>query len=177
MTWQPRTLKLAFRGTVESRGDANALLKSPADYVLVARGYLRLCLMACPDGCGETVVVNLDPKAGPAWRLYKTRRGMSLFPSVWRDTGCRSHYVVWNDRILLFGGDHEPVAPAEVDPQLVERVALAIRGRGELGFRELADELEEIPWAVLDALQALVSAGRATRGLARGTFRSRRQVE
>jgi len=174
MTWGSRTIALVRRGTVESRGDANPLLRSPGDYVLVFRGFLRLALMACPDGCGEAVVVNLDPNAGPAWRLYSTKRGMTLYPSVWRDTGCRSHFIVWNDRVLLFGGDDDAVAGPDVDPALVERVAVALNQGGEISFRDIAENLDEIPWAVLDACEALVSAGRAKKGSRRGSFRARR---
>jgi hypothetical protein len=57
-----------------------------------------------PRGCGEVFPINLDPRAGPAWRLYSDpRRGVSLYPSVWRESGCESHYVIWRNRIYLFG--------------------------------------------------------------------------
>jgi len=167
------TIPLVLRGTVESRGDANPLLQEPGDYVLVRRGQLRLALLSCPDGCGETVVVNLDARAGKAWRFYSTRRGASLYPSVWRDTGCQSHFIVWNDRILLFGSN-DLESTSEVDEALARRVVGALAGRVDVDFRDLADELVEVPWEVLETCNGLVDRRLVRKGSARGTFSASR---
>ena len=74
------------------------ILHEPGEAVLVSRGHDRLLVMRCPCACGDDIIVNLDREAGPAWVLYQRRRGTSLYPSVWRDTGCGSHFVVWEDR-------------------------------------------------------------------------------
>ena len=75
-----------FHGVVSSRGDAAGYLKVPGDAALVERGRPRLLLLACPCGCGEQLPVNLDGRAGPAWRYYKNERtGLTLYPSVWRE--------------------------------------------------------------------------------------------
>src|SRR5579871_3984234 len=98
------TSKLHFLGAVSTRGEAAGYLASPGDAVLVERGRPRLLLLACPCGCGEHFPINLDDRAGRAWRFYKHQpSGISIFPSVWRESGCRSHYVIWRDKILLFG--------------------------------------------------------------------------
>src|ERR1700722_8970214 len=100
-----RASQLHLMGVVSSRGEASAYLKAPGDAVLVERGRPRLLLLSCPCGCGEHFPINLDPRAGPAWRLYRNRTGaITLYPSVWRESGCYSHYIIWRDRILLFGG-------------------------------------------------------------------------
>jgi hypothetical protein len=56
--------------------------------------------MRCPDGCGETLVVNLDPRAGKAWKLDMRTGKATLYPSVWRDGGCGSHFIVWRGDVL-----------------------------------------------------------------------------
>jgi hypothetical protein len=57
-------------------------------------------VLSCPCGCGDEISVNLDPRTGPAWRTYQTARGFTLFPSIWRESGCKSHFIIWEDRIL-----------------------------------------------------------------------------
>jgi hypothetical protein len=47
-------------GDAEYRDQAEATLSQPGDASLVLRGRPRAIVMACPDGCGETLVVNLD---------------------------------------------------------------------------------------------------------------------
>lgn len=60
--------------------------------------------MHCPCGCGDVLELMLIPEARPRWRLSIDRKQRpTLSPSVWRDTGCRSHFwlrqgrVVWCD--------------------------------------------------------------------------------
>src|SRR4051812_40038452 len=108
---------IRFRAEVEHRHDGDTLLQTPGDAVLVQRGRPRSLLIACPDGCGETLVVNLDPRAGKAWRIYRKGAVISLSPSVWRDGGCESHFIVWRSHILWcdsrFGAENrEPVYDA-----------------------------------------------------------------
>src|SRR5438105_3352414 len=95
--------EIRLRAEVQHRHEGDALLKSPGDAVLVNRGRPRSLLIACPDGCGETLVVNLDQRSGPAWRFYRHASGVSLSPSVWREGGCESHFIVWRGRIIWCG--------------------------------------------------------------------------
>ena len=78
---------LTIRGEAEYRDQVELVLKDPGDAALVRRGVLRSILICCPDGCGETLVVNLDPRAGKAWRIDTRGGGTTLYPSVWRDGG------------------------------------------------------------------------------------------
>lgn len=152
-----RTLR--FRGTVENRDQANSLLEQPGDGVTVVRGRPRSFVMACPDGCGAVLTVNLDPRAGKAWRIYARDR-MSLYPSVWRDGGCGAHFIVWKDRILWFDGnadaDYSPRYDPEIEPAVVARLDDTPRSANEI-----ADDLNEIPWEVDRALNHLRLTGRA----------------
>lgn len=89
------------RGTTEYRDEANVLLEKPGDAVLVERGVPRSLVMRCPDGCGETLTINLDRRAGKAWRMHAEKNAtLSLYPSVWKADGCRSHFVVRQSRII-----------------------------------------------------------------------------
>src|SRR6266478_332599 len=116
---------------VPTRGEASAYLKAPGDAVIVERGRPRLLMLSCPCGCGEELPINLDARAGPAWRLYRNRRtGMSLFPSVWRESGCESHFVVWGDKIFLFGQyeeDEDMMETSSLQTDSGEPLADAVR--------------------------------------------------
>lgn len=161
-----------LKATVERLSDGVAHLKQPGDMILVERGVERLLVFRCPDGCGDTVPVNLDPRAGPPWRLYRRRGRNTLFPSVWRLEGCRAHFILWNDRIYWSGADSFEEAASN---ELLASVRAALTRERFRPFVEIASELNEIPWAILVACKDLVRAGHAEegRGDAKGQFRSR----
>lgn len=55
----------------------------------------------CPCGCGDTIELLLLSNVKPRWDilldeyLYPT-----LTPSVWKTTGCKSHFWVRNGKII-----------------------------------------------------------------------------
>lgn len=160
---------LNLRGTVQSRSDAGSLLVAPGDAVLVSRGGQdRLLVLVCPCGCGERFPVNLDPRAGPAWRRYTSRDGAcSLFPSVWRKGGCNAHYIVWRDRILLFGHGSEhrssPV-PGVNWSSLEAKVLSQLPPDRHESFVVVAELLGEVPWDVAEACRRLTWRSLAEEG-------------
>lgn len=163
MTKPARSVQL--RGEAEYRDQGESLLQKPGDAVVVCRGALRSVLMSCPDGCGETLVVNLDPRAGKAWRLDTRGGNVTLFPSVWREGGCGSHFIVWRGKILwcdrFMDGNVEPA----YDGVLLERrVLTALRKNSLRSTEEIAAELDEIAWEVMRAGHALVRRGLAVSG-------------
>ena len=168
---------ISLKAELGSRAGASSYLKVAGDAVLIQRGIPRWLLLRCPCGCGEEVPVNLDPRAGKAWRMYRgLSTGLSLFPSVWRDTGCQSHFIIWRDSILMIGtGYGRAYTPRDsLDFLPLARRVLEAWPRGHLvSYVDVADALQEIPWDVQEACQALVKAGdlvQAT-GSRRGWFR------
>jgi hypothetical protein len=173
--------RISLKAEVGSRVGAAELLRAPGDAVLVQRGRPRWLLLRCPCGCGEEIPVNLDARAGKAWRLYRgAATGLTLFPSVWRDTGCQSHFIVWRDRILMLDFDRGlGVSPRDsLDLATLSRRVLDVWPSGRLvSYVEVADALQEIPWDVLEACRNLVRGGSLLEGAGeqRGTFcRARR---
>lgn len=156
-----------MRGEVEYRDEADSLLKEPGDAVLVKRGQPRALVMRCPDGCGETLAVNLDPRAGKAWRLDTRRGGATLYPSVWREGGCGSHFIVWRGRILWCDRFERDNVEPPYDPALEEIVYHLLDASRLRSAEELADELDELPWEVSRAGRRLVQRGYAEAGLGR----------
>jgi hypothetical protein len=176
-----RVQPFRLRGTVASHGDALALIQAAGDAALVKRGRLRSLTLVCPCGCGDHLTINLDCRSGPAWRYYMLDDSSTLFPSVWRETGCRSHFIIWGDRIYLFGMEEGDEA-LEGDVRwpsvggVSGRVAIERLSRDTLeGPDEIADRLGLLPWEVLLLCRSLVEQGVAIEGVGvdRGRFRRR----
>lgn len=163
-----RTEKILYVGTVEHHHEAVARLVHGGDTALVHRGCDRSLVMSCPDGCGSVITINLDNRVGPAWRRYGSLDHISVFPSVWRETGCRAHFIVWRGTVDWLKGSWWK--PSE---DLVARVRWALPTDGYGDYTLLAQQLAEIPWDVLAACRVLVNRHQAAEGLGnkRGAFR------
>jgi len=166
-----RAKAISFKGQVSHRHEANTLLTEPGATVLVHRGVDRSVAMACPDGCGEQLTINLDSRAGPAWRHYGDGATLSLFPSVWRDTGCGSHFIVWRSKIYWCDWHDEFEVPSD---EVVKRT-LELLTDQLVSYVAIADQLGLVPWAVLSACNRLCRSGLAEtgKGKQQGQFRRR----
>lgn len=165
-----RASQVNFLGVVARFSEAMAKLRKPGDYVAVVRGVPRAIVMSCPDGCGETLTVNLDRRVGPAWRKYDRDGQLTVYPSVWRESGCRAHFIIWKDQILWCGSSEYSVA--EADDRLLARVFARLSSSSYVHYEVIADALDVNPWEVYWACKDLVRAGRAERGK-EGTFRAK----
>ena len=155
-----RVNRIAMKGEVTHRHLADEVLRTPGDAVLVRRGLLRSMVMICPDGCGEVLTVNLDGRAGKAWRYFDRDGDVSLFPSVWRDTGCESHFILWRSRIYWCDWNEELDIPMN---EVIVQVRSALGTQLE-SYTSIADRLELVPWAVLSACGKLRREGVAVEG-------------
>jgi hypothetical protein len=69
-------------------------------YVLTEDGLPWEAAMICPCGCGATLHMNLLADERPRWHYSHTGRGYpTLRPSVWRQVGCRAHFVLREGRV------------------------------------------------------------------------------
>jgi len=75
-------------------------------YVVGEGGHAWYAVLACPCGCGATVHLSLLDGDRPRWALTEHDDGTAtLWPSVWRNRGCRSHFFVRRGRIAWCNGD------------------------------------------------------------------------
>lgn len=164
-----RAQRIIWRGTAPSHAAAAELLRGTGDVSLIERARPRWLLMKCPCGCGEVISLNVDAGAGPAWRLYWRGSDLSVFPSVWKESGCESHFIVWRGRIDWLGSDLAEPARDE----LKSAVKRLLRPRTFVSYADVADALLEIPWDVLQACRELVREGTVVegRGEQRGSFK------
>lgn len=57
-------------------------------------------LFQCPCGCRDVITLSLQKTHRPHWSLSKSENNRPiLYPSVWRDTGCLSHFWIHDGRI------------------------------------------------------------------------------
>jgi hypothetical protein len=77
-------------------------------YIIGENGHLWFAAMICPCGCGQTLHMRLVSDARPRWTMDLDENGYpSLFPSVWRQIGCRSHFFLTHGRIRWCRSDPE----------------------------------------------------------------------
>ena len=148
---------LTLRALVNSRDEARELVAKPGDAALIVRGIPTSIVLGCPCGCGDQLTINLDPRSGPAWRFFESEGKITLYPSVWRESGCRSHFVVWRNTILLFGQDD---FSRHRNRRLETRLYRRLRDGRPHHFADLADALNELPWSVLVACENLARDGK-----------------
>jgi len=132
--------------TTEYRDAAEGALEAPGDASLVLRARPRSIVMACPDGCGETLVINLDSRADKAWRHDMRGGGLTLFPSVWRDGGCKSHFIVWRGHILWCDRFEEGNREPPYDATMETAVLGALNTHQPRSAVEIADAIDELVW-------------------------------
>ena len=61
----------------------------------------QYAVFLCPCGCGRRIELNLNPESTPRWKLQWHLLGtVSLSPSVWRRSGCWSHFFLKHNKIL-----------------------------------------------------------------------------
>ena len=58
-------------------------------------------VMSCPCGCGSAIHLNLLPGASPRWDIEDHGdRAVTVCPSIWRTSGCRSHFFIREGRVV-----------------------------------------------------------------------------
>jgi hypothetical protein len=99
--------RTAFTGldVCERHSEARATVEADRGALaLVHRGDMaRAAVFHCPCGCGDVLVINLDARTPHAWRHRLEKGKLTLMPSVWRDTGCESHFVLWESQVYWCG--------------------------------------------------------------------------
>jgi hypothetical protein len=157
-----RANKIYFRGKVERRDAAAPLLIHSGDFAIVERRKPRLIVLRCPCGCGDDLLINVDKRVGPAWRYYRNQYGMSLYPSYWRDSACRSHFIIWNNHLYWCSGwETEQSDQWSVSVDVENAVLAELPDDAFTKYYDVAEALELIPWEVLQACRQLIFKGLA----------------
>lgn len=79
-------------------------LKKHRVYLVREDGQLWQVAMLCPCGCSAVIQLCVLPDSRPNWSVtLHADRTVTLCPSVWRTTGCRSHFFLRCGRIDWVG--------------------------------------------------------------------------
>jgi Family of unknown function (DUF6527) len=69
-------------------------------YLIGENEYLWIAGTVCPCGCGAFLQMALVPEGHPRWTATSHWDGTtSLYPSVWRQKGCRSHFFLRHGKV------------------------------------------------------------------------------
>lgn len=75
-------------------------VKDKVIYIVGEGRFHWVLVFQCPCGCGHTIQLNLLNEADPCWTFQISKKHeISIWPSVWRTTGCKSHFIVQNGKI------------------------------------------------------------------------------
>ncbi len=106
-TYLPRRLLAAILPPRETRfrplhvEDLPDALSSGVVYIAGEGENLWAAAMLCPCSCGEVIQLNLLPQVRPRWIVDELADGtLTLTPSVWRQKGCRSHFILRGGRVI-----------------------------------------------------------------------------
>jgi len=68
-------------------------------YIVGERPYYWMMTFKCPCGCNEVISLNILKTARPRWKFIVRWGKISIYPSIWRKVGCKSHFHVRKGRI------------------------------------------------------------------------------
>jgi hypothetical protein len=88
---------------VSSVTDARQELLGSDSLVLVERAVPRSVWLRCPCGCNSILNINVDERINPHWHLRRYDQTLTLIPSVWRESDCHAHFILWENEILMCG--------------------------------------------------------------------------
>lgn len=89
---------------------------------------------------------------------------MSLYPSVWRDTGCLSHFILLRDQIYLFDKVEDWWDLSEM-PSIDSNVLTLMKDKVTRTAIEISMALQEIPWDVIESCRRLTRQGKLKESL------------
>jgi len=69
-------------------------------YLVGEDGQYWSAAFLCPCGCKAVIQLSLIPDDKPRWRATLKGKKLTLHPSVWRNTGCRSHFFIRDGRVI-----------------------------------------------------------------------------
>jgi len=67
---------------------------------VIFRGKSYWALFKCPCGCREVITLSTQESHTPHWIISKNNCNKpTLYPSVWQNNGCFSHYWIKNGKV------------------------------------------------------------------------------
>jgi hypothetical protein len=55
----------------------------------------------CPCGCKQIIQLNVLKDDYPCWKFSLYRKRITIYPSIKRNTGCKSHFWIYRGKIEM----------------------------------------------------------------------------
>ncbi|WP_431099024.1 DUF6527 family protein [Polaromonas aquatica] len=102
-----RKIAQYFWGLFKTQSDFTVLLdidipdeiKQKKLYLIGTENYYWVAVLRCPCGCGSVIQLPMSLGSRPCWQFSGTAEKPSLYPSVNRTVGCRSHFILRSGNI------------------------------------------------------------------------------
>lgn len=82
--------------------DIPEILENYIVYISSNKDNYWVATLLCPCGCNEVIKLNLLRDASPRWSFKIKQKKISLYPSIWRTKGCRSHFSIIDSKLRWF---------------------------------------------------------------------------
>lgn len=81
-------------------------------YIVGEGLHLWYAAMLCPCSCGDILNLSLMPDSRSHWILrYHRNKTVTLWPSIARSVGCKSHFNIRRSRVVYWSDDTRSDAP------------------------------------------------------------------
>ncbi|SRR5260221_8381709 len=81
--------------------DSPEIVDKRTIYVVGQNQNTWLLAFECPCGCKTIIQLNILEDTKPNWRYTIGRnKKINITPSIWRTTGCKSHFFIKRGKIL-----------------------------------------------------------------------------
>lgn len=68
-------------------------------YIVGERPHYWMLCFKCPCGCNEVIRLNILKEANPRWKFSIRWRQITIYPSIWRKVGCKSHFHIRKGKV------------------------------------------------------------------------------
>src|SRR5581483_3166976 len=103
----PSAKRFSRLAVVDSQQHARAAVLSDRNCIALvsAEGFQKWLRFFCPCGCGDLLGLNLMEGFRPRWKIrIDAKRRVSVWPSIRRLGGCKSHFFVTQNEIRYIYG-------------------------------------------------------------------------
>ena len=76
-----------------------SIFDSDKAYIVGKEPYYWALAFECPCGCKEIITLNLLDEVDPRWEFSVRRKKITIYPSIRRVVGCRSHFHIIKGRV------------------------------------------------------------------------------
>lgn len=95
-----KTKRIDYTVEYSENNPINDQIRDKVLFIVGGKDYVKWIYIKCPCGCGDVLTLSLMKKNRPSWNLKVDKLSRAtLYPSVWKKEGCRSHFWIRKGRL------------------------------------------------------------------------------